>query len=188
MGGSSAREQTSPVFPQINKSFQESSPELQVEKEVFRDDVLFIHKEKFFKSKMIVTLKLKNIELWVMDYKGEPNSKAQILQLKFMSDIVYDNDGFGKQLFCSIKAPKSKHLASHVEEEAEEKFIVETRNLRSESYTLVNLNHLSIDQLIVQRWVDVQHIVSELHNHREQKDDLVDYEDINNEDDSEGQS
>jgi hypothetical protein len=57
---------------------------------------------------MIVTLKLKNIELWVMDYKGEPNNKAQILQLKFMSDIVYDNDGFGKQLFCSKNDPKAK--------------------------------------------------------------------------------
>lgn len=69
------------------------------------DDDLYIHKESFFKSKMIVTLKLKNIELWVMDFKGEPQEKAQILQLKFMSDIVYDTDYFGKYLHCSKTPP-----------------------------------------------------------------------------------
>ena len=91
---------------------------------------------------MIVTLKLKDIELWVMDFKGDPYSKAQILQLKFMSDIVYDNDCFGKTISCSKTPPSLK-----VNEE--ESFIFETRNLSYNSYTLVNLNNLSIDQLIV---------------------------------------
>ena len=93
---------------------------------------------------MIVTLKLKNIELWVMDFKGDPHSKAQILQLKFMSDIVYDNDCFGKTISCSKTAHSFK-----IKNEEEENFIQETRNLSYNSYTLVNLNNLSIDQLIV---------------------------------------
>ena len=67
--------------PKIEKSYLESSPDHVIEEKisVTDDDELYIHKESFFKSKMIVTLKLKDIELWVMDFKGDSYSKAQIL-------------------------------------------------------------------------------------------------------------
>ena len=79
-----------------------------------------------------------------------------------MGDIVYDNDCFGKTISCS-KTPPSLKVSE------EESFIFETRNLSYNSYTLVNLNHLSIDQLIVQRWLDVQQVVIGVQNQNQQR-------------------
>tara|TARA_B110000285_G_C14884693_1_gene495603 strand:+ start:49 stop:201 length:153 start_codon:yes stop_codon:yes gene_type:complete len=49
-------------------------------------------KETYWRYVMSVKVKLKNMELWIADYNNEPEKKAQILQLKFMSDLFYDSE------------------------------------------------------------------------------------------------
>tara|TARA_B110000285_G_C14546548_1_gene347288 strand:+ start:127 stop:354 length:228 start_codon:yes stop_codon:yes gene_type:complete len=75
---------------------------LQKEKD---DQNLYIHQAKWAHWKMIVTVKLKNIDLWVMDYRNNPNDMAQIMQLRSHVDIIYDYDGIYKELMCSKKKP-----------------------------------------------------------------------------------
>jgi hypothetical protein len=44
--------------------------------EAVDDGKLYIHKEQYAHWKLIVTVKLKNIDLWVMDYRVRPDEKA----------------------------------------------------------------------------------------------------------------
>jgi hypothetical protein len=80
---------------------------------------LYFVKETYWRYVMSVKVKLKNMELWITDYNNEPEKKAQILQLKFMSDLFYDSDQFGKEIRCSkqpLKQPTGFALPYHQQE------------------------------------------------------------------------
>ena len=67
------------------------------------------------------------MELWILDYKGEEkdDEKAQILQLKFMSDLFYEQDSFGKNMSCSQRSP--------IEQVSREASYFQTKNLAATS-------------------------------------------------------
>jgi hypothetical protein len=57
--------------------------------------------QNFVKARMNIKLRLKNIELWVSDYTIEnQNKKAQILQLKFLSDLSMYQESYCMNLTC----------------------------------------------------------------------------------------
>lgn len=170
---------------------------------------------------MNVKVKLKNMELWITDYNGEPEKKAQILQLKFMSDLFYDCDQFGKEIKCSQQplkhngkysainhqywnhsVPNEKSLKLATEEDVDERnldeidksgmlneVLIEDTNetsnedchiirkvLESKDHMQFNLSKLAIEQMIVQRWLDVSFIVWELFDAAHKGDNLIDKE------------
>ena len=55
----------------------------------------------YSKSKMNVHMKIENMEMWVSDYYAETTqSKAQILQLHFKTDLFYKTENFCVNLNC----------------------------------------------------------------------------------------
>lgn len=66
---------------------------------------LYFVKQAFWRDIKNIKVKLQNMELWILDYKERDDEKAQILQLKFMSDLFYEQDSFGKNMSCSQRSP-----------------------------------------------------------------------------------
>lgn len=68
-------------------SFKYQSPKK--DKMAENNHMLFIQEAKFVRQKMNVELKMLNTELWISDYNEDPDSRAKILALKFLSNINY---------------------------------------------------------------------------------------------------
>ena len=85
----------------VGQQTEQEQPKAPKSHEYVAEKELYFVKETYWRSVMNVKVKLKNMELWITDYNNEPKKKAQILQLKFMSDLFYDCDQFGKEIQCS---------------------------------------------------------------------------------------
>lgn len=95
----------------IGQQTKQNQPKAPSSHKYVADKKLYFVKETYWRSVMNVKVKLKNMELWITDYNDEPEKKAQILQLKFMSDLFYDCDQFGKEIQCSQQP--LKHTAKY---------------------------------------------------------------------------
>lgn len=145
---------------------------------------LYFIKETFFKSVMDIKVKLKNMEMWIIDYNDEPEDRANILQLKFMAEYFYDYSQFGKDMTCSRVSPvqnRQLHNFFHAEKQSEssshsrqlvdeENQVVIRTTLESNDDTQINLMQLSIEQLIVQQWNDVAKVVVALFQNQYSKE------------------
>lgn len=54
---------------------------------------------------MKAQVKLKNMEMWIIDYNDQPDEKANILQLKFITELEYNLNSFSKQITCTSLPP-----------------------------------------------------------------------------------
>ena len=51
---------------------------------------IYIVKQTLANASMDVKVKLRNMQLWIMDFRKEkPDDRAQILQLEFMNELYY---------------------------------------------------------------------------------------------------
>ena len=63
---------------------------------------------------MVVNMKIKNMEMWVCDYYPEATqSRAQILQLHFKTDLYYKKENFSVNLNCIQPNIEEKDALNH---------------------------------------------------------------------------
>ena len=114
-------------------------------------------KEDYFRSIMKIQLKMKEIELNVLDYDMQPYKKAQILQLKFASELYMESNTFSKNVICTTVSIEELKLAQ--QEKDIDKLVIEDtqkeiiyRILEYNDTMQFNLNKLSIEHLLVDNW------------------------------------
>ena len=125
---------------------------------------------------MNVKVKLKNMELWVSDFNDDDEldyeKNAQILQLQFIMDMSYVQESFGVNLHCIQKELDHQQQNDDGKDNQTHTQVI---NITSEATTQLNIDQLSIQQLLVDQWLDVQNVVWRLFDQKQnpESDDNV---------------
>mmetsp|Transcript_18162 Transcript_18162/g.27942 ORF Transcript_18162/g.27942 Transcript_18162/m.27942 type:complete len:143 (+) Transcript_18162:4269-4697(+) len=118
---------------------------------------------------MRLQVKLKNTELWITAHnKKAPEETANLLQLKFIGEMIQESSSMTKTFSCSNRPPRVQRDFSikmadlEAEEEASEHKVDEVRTLWATSEMQLNLDQLEIEHLLVEKWLYVHQVIWQL--------------------------